>query len=398
MVDYTDPRWNESDSQNTSPSPNGIPTGSAPSAVPAVIRAGMGAQKRSFDRSNAMGLCTNSGNAYTLTYDVPPSEYTKGEFFSFFAAATNTDVATLRINGMSAKAWVQGDGTAFKAGDIVSGAPVTVAYDGTQFRTVTASGNPAFKGGTINGGTIWAASNDGAGSTLDADLLDAHEGTWYQDRANHTGTQDVATITGLQALLDQMVPAGAVMHFSLADAPAGWVVADGRLLDRATYPKLWANGSAVAVSEATWSSGYYGRFSTGNGTTNFRIPDLRGAFIRPWDKTRGLDTDRDMGNLQDHAVQSHAHGVTDPGHAHSGYTDAQGQHTHTYNRAYSGSQGGILTGSSGYLYFDSPQTGAAGNHAHNVGTYAAKTNISINAAGGVETRPKNISLLTCIKT
>ena len=90
MVDYTDPRWNQADSQNTSLSPNGIPAGSAPSVVPAVLKAHAGAAKRSFDRENARCLCTNSGNAYTLTYDVPPDAYENGEFFSFFVSATNT--------------------------------------------------------------------------------------------------------------------------------------------------------------------------------------------------------------------------------------------------------------------------------------------------------------------
>jgi len=41
---------------------------------------------------------------------------------------------------------------------------------------------------------------DGTGSGLDADLLDGEEGTHYLDRANHTGTQTLATISDSGAL------------------------------------------------------------------------------------------------------------------------------------------------------------------------------------------------------
>src|SRR5690606_18883459 len=40
---------------------------------------------------------------------------------------------------------------------------------------------------------------DGSGSGLDADLLDGQHGSYYLDRANHTGTQAQSTITDLVA-------------------------------------------------------------------------------------------------------------------------------------------------------------------------------------------------------
>ena len=43
---------------------------------------------------------------------------------------------------------------------------------------------------------------DGVGSGLDADLLDGQTGSWYQDRANHIGTQAISTVSGLQGALD----------------------------------------------------------------------------------------------------------------------------------------------------------------------------------------------------
>lgn len=142
MVDYTDPRWNEADSLNTAPSPNGISLGSAPSAIPAVIRAGMGAQKRRANRDGFFAAVSNSGNDYTLTYDVPPAEYVRGENFGFFINTTNTGPATLTINGLATRELVQSDGTALKAGDLVANSPVQVTFDGTRFRLVTSPKTP----------------------------------------------------------------------------------------------------------------------------------------------------------------------------------------------------------------------------------------------------------------
>jgi phage-related tail fiber protein len=44
--------------------------------------------------------------------------------------------------------------------------------------------------------------------------------------------------------------------------------------------------------------GTFSKFSSGNGTTNFRLPDLRGEFIRGWDKGRGIDSGRAIGTWQ----------------------------------------------------------------------------------------------------
>jgi hypothetical protein len=43
---------------------------------------------------------------------------------------------------------------------------------------------------------------DGVGSGLDADLLDGQSGAYYLARANHTGTQAISTVAGLQPALD----------------------------------------------------------------------------------------------------------------------------------------------------------------------------------------------------
>lgn len=61
-----------------------------------------------------------------------------------------------------------------------------------------------------------------------------------------------------------------------ATIPAGTILNNGQLLNRADWPDLWAKVSSSAIDDATWLAAPYtsrGMFSTGNGTTTFRMPD-----------------------------------------------------------------------------------------------------------------------------
>ncbi|MEC8553342.1 MAG: hypothetical protein VXY93_22820, partial [Pseudomonadota bacterium] len=66
-------------------------------------------------------------------------------------------------------------------------------------REIRLANNPEY----VRGGTsykIWNEYNDGSGSTLDADLLDGQEGSYYTNAANLTGTLpaiDGSNLTGV---------------------------------------------------------------------------------------------------------------------------------------------------------------------------------------------------------
>lgn len=214
-------------------------------------------------------------------------------------------------------------------------------------------------------------------------------------------------------------PTGMLIQTVGAATPAGgFIKANGALLSRTTYATLFAYATAEGlVSEATWSAGSYGRFSVGDGSTTFRIPDLRGHHVRVLDEGRGVDSGRTIGTFQDSQNLSHTHGTTesphghvvnDPGHYHTGTTDTQGDHQHVSSYP---TFTGVTAGAGGFGNLTSGGattaiTSVAGAHAHNVtvgvnGTSVTinsnTTGLSINAAGGGETRVKTLAFPSWIK-
>jgi microcystin-dependent protein len=214
------------------------------------------------------------------------------------------------------------------------------------------------------------------------------------------------------------IPAGQVAAFVTQTAPSGWLKLNGGMYSRTTYARLWAfaAGAGNICTEAQWSSGYFGLFTTGDGASSFRVPDFRGVFLRGLDEGRGLDISRAMGLYQDHANvfhdhalydPGHAHAVYDPGHVHSGVTDIQGSHSHTYVAPTATAAATNDTGGGTGIYgIVSGDTGAVGGHNHNVsvganatgiGIYAAGTGQLVSGSGGNDGHPRNTSAPYYIK-
>lgn len=115
------------------------------------------------------------------------------------------------------------------------------------------------------------------------------------------------------------VPLCSVLWFpSRAYLPTGFVALDGQLLTRSIYPSVWDEvnaGRVPVVSEANWSSDntQRGAFTTGDGSTTFRLPDFNGkssgsagaVFLRG-DGTSSTGTN---GLIQRDAFQGHNHSI-----------------------------------------------------------------------------------------
>lgn len=105
-------------------------------------------------------------------------------------------------------------------------------------------------------------------------------------------------------------PVGTIVAFAgpLSKIPQNWRLCNGDPLSKNDYPQLWDK-----------IENYWG----GDGSPNFRLPDLRGVFLRGVDAGANKDRDRDKrvpsnpgkpkneaGSLQADQMQTHIHNVT----------------------------------------------------------------------------------------
>jgi len=197
-----------------------------------------------------------------------------------------------------------------------------------------------------------------------------------------------------------LVPSGALMDFAMAQAPAGWLVCDGSEVSRSEFAALFTALGTV------WGAG--------NGTTTFNLPDLRGEFRRGADLGRGVDAGRAFGSAQADAFKSHDHDASSANagnHTHDGHAQSAGAHNH---------QSGLpdqlpgffglsdannpptreVSNTSNEFQSEGPLTSTDGTHTHTLSVYSAGAHshdVTVSPRGGAETRPRNVSVLTCIK-
>lgn len=112
----------------------------------------------------------------------------------------------------------------------------------------------------------------------------------------------------------QSTPIGAMCWFTSNDGtklPVGWLVADG---------SSYSDSPADDYNDLFLVIGTTFTPPTDPPGT-FRVPDLRGQFIRGWNDAGGnpgtLDPGRAFGTCQIDAYEQHSHAITDPGHIHS---------------------------------------------------------------------------------
>ena len=184
--------------------------------------------------------------------------------------------------------------------------------------------------------------------------------------------------SALQAAPKQYVdaagPAGAIMAFAGTTAPSGWLKCEGQAVSQTTYAALYA-----AIG-STWNTG-------GEGAGNFRLPDLRGMFLRGTGTNATGSSSGAVGpSVGAYAADTylnHSHAVTDPGHSHGGTNS-----------------GLILTHTNGSSAWITLNAGSASTIYSSTTTASATTGLTVNTSttGGTETKPKNYGVLYIIKT
>lgn len=214
---------------------------------------------------------------------------------------------------------------------------------------------------------------------------------------------------------------GEIKSVAFATAPQGYLSCDGSAVSRTTYATLFA---AIGTT-----------YGSGDGTTTFNVPDLRGEFLRGWDNGRGVDSGRSLGSTQGEDVGVHGHTATvsinsdshshtastgSDSHSHTGTTNTD-THDHGGLRADPGTNAGTSGGSyigntrlgdsSGLVsYTESIQddthshtfTTDSDSHNHSVTVDSDSHNhtgtVTVNDSAAGENRPRNVTVNYIIKT
>ena len=160
-----------------------------------------------------------------------------------------------------------------------------------------------------------------------------------------------------------------VATFAMSTPPAGWLKANGEAVSRTTYATLFA---AIGTT-----------FGSGDGSTTFNLPDLRGEFMRGWDDGRGVDSGRAFGSAQLDQMQKITGSVV-------------GQALTVNTGAFSSASGALSIGPDPAATVS--RTSVAGRGWNGIGLDSSTSpDARVSSTTSGETRARNIALLACIK-
>lgn len=149
-------------------------------------------------------------------------------------------------------------------------------------------------------------------------IVYAGQGSLYLRRDNTGGAQLYQKTTGIHlntgwvSMAGAVVttPTGALHMYGGTAAPTGWLLCDGSAVNRTTYADLFA---AIGTT-----------FGSGDGSTTFNVPDMRGRVPVGWAASGGNPDVSTLGANDGQAAANrrphHRTSITDPGHNHGGST------------------------------------------------------------------------------
>lgn len=124
----------------------------------------------------------------------------------------------------------------------------------------------------------------------------ASSATWGTKLNLDLDSIDTLIKAATDAAAAAVLPSGTVAYLAHTTVPTGWLECNGSAVSRTTYAGLFGK---IATT-----------YGTGDGSTTFNLPDLRGEFVRGWDHGKGTDSGRAIASAQGHAFQGHHHNTS----------------------------------------------------------------------------------------
>ena len=218
---------------------------------------------------------------------------------------------------------------------------------------------------------LQAASAIGSNVTFTLPSADGSDGQML--KTDGSGTLSFTTVQG--------VPSGAVFCLAVSAVTADYLECNGQAVSRTTYAALFA------VIGTTYGS------TTGS---NFKVPDLRGEFVRGWDHGRGADTGRSIATYQSAMNAIHSHGVGSLDISNKSLTGSATKIAESFTH---GATSGIFSKGSSQnddltpRHVDTSLTGTLNINASHDHSISGST-----ANEGGSARPRNIAMMYIIKT
>lgn len=166
-------------------------------------------------------------------------------------------------------------------------------------------------------GNIWKDGPDGRTPITAAKLTKMEDGiTSAQstaERAQSTAASASGSLTAVnkayEAIVDAIVPVGAVLPFYGSRPPKNWLLCYGQEVSRTEYKALF---DVIGTSSGS-----------GNGSTTFNVPDLKGKVIYGQGSTDALVTGSTVGEthhtLTVNEMPSHGHDIVDSNNQNSNW-------------------------------------------------------------------------------